>query len=263
MIRYLKAIPLFLLMYVSDIHVKLKVQKITQKNTSRIGGSIKRNGELLVIKAIAPQSKVIFDVGANRGEWCEAALANASSSTLQTIYAFEPVPHTFTKLKEKISNENVITSNIAIGNINGTSKLVVPMTPSAQGASFFDRARFSVMKTCSITVPVRSLDSFCNEHGIEQIDLLKIDTEGAELAVLQGAASLLESKTVSAIQFEYGGTYKDAKIKLLDVYNLLTANGYQIYRISPNGLLEVDKWYSWLEDYKYSNYLALLPSIAT
>ena len=54
------------------------------------------------------------------------------------------------------------------------------------------------------TVHVCSLDDFCSHHEIENIDYLKIDTEGYELQVLQGAERLLQSGMIRFIELEAG-----------------------------------------------------------
>ena len=48
----------------------------------------------------------------------------------------------------------------------------------------------------------RSLDSYCKEVGVEFIDIVKLDTEGYELAVLQGAESLLRSGRIGMVYTE-------------------------------------------------------------
>ena len=102
-----------------------------------------------------------------------------------------------------------------------------------------------------------TLDSFCKKNQILHIDFLKIDTEGSELGVLLGAHNLLTNKQIEIIQFEYGGTYPDAGITLKEVYNLLEKNGYRVFRIIPNGLIQISRWRDALENARYSNYLAI------
>ena len=109
-----------------------------------------------------------------------------------------------------------------------------------------------------IVVNVNTLDSFCLENLVSHIDFLKIDTEGEELNVLKGASSLLKNKLISVIQFEYGGCYIDSETTLKEVYNLLVKHGFEIFRISPKGLIKIGKWKEQIENYKYCNYLAVL-----
>ena len=75
------------------------------------------------------------------------------------------------------------------------------------------------MTSNKIMLKVKTASSYIEEHNIENIDFLKIDTEGFELNVLHGFKDHI--KKVKIIQFEYGGTFLDSKVKLLDVVNYL------------------------------------------
>ena len=99
----------------------------------------------------------------------------------------------------------------------------------------------------------------CNEIGVTHIDLLKIDAEGAELFILQGASELLKNQAIRAIQFEYGLKYRDSGAKLADIFELLTPYGFTIFRVLPDGLLLIDSVKEELECYRDTNYLSLLP----
>lgn len=54
------------------------------------------------------------------------------------------------------------------------------------------------------TVNVKTVDNFCMNENIDEIDFLKIDTEGADLEVLHGAAQMLKTQSVKLIQTEVG-----------------------------------------------------------
>ena len=86
---------------------------------------------------------------------------------------------------------------------------------------------------------------------------MKIDTEGNELYVLLGAEKLLQKQAIDIIQFEYGGCYLDSKTTLHQVYRYLRSKGYTIYRIASDGLIEIPIWHKKLENFAYSNYLAV------
>jgi len=106
-------------------------------------------------------------------------------------------------------------------------------------------------------VDLKRIDTFCEENQIKHINFLKIDTEGHELFVLQGAEKLISSQNVDMIQFEYGGCYLDSKTTLKEVYNFLNSKSYTIYRITGKGLIKISKWRAGLENFCYSNFLAV------
>src|SRR6185295_6677499 len=56
----------------------------------------------------------------------------------------------------------------------------------------------------SVVVPLTTLDDFCAQQGLSQVDLMKVDVEGAELKVFRGAKALLASSGAPIIMFEVG-----------------------------------------------------------
>ncbi|MCX5921940.1 MAG: FkbM family methyltransferase [Candidatus Dependentiae bacterium] len=217
------------------------------------------NGELAIIKSILQNGSTVFDVGANKGEWSQHLLA--SKSNIQ-LHAFEPIPTIFHLLKKNIARDSVTTHNLAISDEDGENDFFYydKNSDASEVSSFYHRPIVdSILNTKPITIKVttKTLDSFCHAQNIQHIDFLKIDTEGSELNVLKGASSLLHNGSIKIMQFEYGGTYLDAAITLKEVYDLLTNNNYAVFRIIPQGLVEITQWSPTLENYRYSNYLAL------
>lgn len=101
------------------------------------------------------------------------------------------------------------------------------------------------------------LDDYCEREDIGQIDLLKIDVEGHELSVLQGSTRMLSQGRIKRIQFEYGGTFIDARILLKDMFELLTAYSFLLYKIYPNEIMLVERYEQRLENFQYQNWVAL------
>jgi FkbM family methyltransferase len=128
-----------------------------------------------VLKSAVAENGVVFDCGANRGEFgrrCRDALD-------ARVYAFEADP----SLAAALPNEKRFESfNYAITAIDGTLTLSRTTAGSTSTTGFLAHA-FQTSDT--FTVPSRSLDSLCRELGIDYIDVLKLDIEGAELEVLE------------------------------------------------------------------------------
>ncbi|KKP27047.1 MAG: Methyltransferase FkbM family [candidate division TM6 bacterium GW2011_GWF2_30_66] len=217
------------------------------------------NGELNIIKKIIKPGDVVFDVGANVGEWSTHVFSNVDSIL---IHSFEPIKFVYDKLKNNLMNKNVVTHNMALSNNTG-SKIFYYYPVNSELSGFYDRdilrEKFNI-RAEKILVDVSTIDLFCNENEISHIDFLKIDTEGEELNVLLGAKSFLEQKRISIVQFEYGGTYLDSKIKLKQVFDLFMGFNYLIFKIIPNGLMRITQWEDELENYAYANYLAVVES---
>ena len=117
-----------------------------------------------------------------------------------------------------------------------------------------DKFRFESKR---VKIKTNTVDIFCDKNKVNQIDLLKIDTEGAESRVLRGAKRMIENNQISMIQFEYGGCYIDAGEKLEDLYRMFINNEYLIFRIFKDGLIHIHEWNEGLENFLLSNYLAV------
>lgn len=220
---------------------------------------IHTDGELHLMQQLLRPEAVVFDVGANMGEWSLHALGVEASIHL---YAFEPLPVVFTDLQDKLSAYPYAQAfNLALSNqIGKTTFCYYDETYEFSGLSgFYVR---EVLKNDHqppklIEVAQDTLSHFCLDHGIKQIDFLKIDAEGAEWLILNGAKTMIEENKIQAIQFEYGGCYLDAHTKLEDIFYFLTSRGYALYRIMPHGLIQITKWNPRLENFNLSNYVAL------
>jgi methyltransferase FkbM-like protein len=104
---------------------------------------------------------------------------------------------------------------------------------------------------------VVTIDEFARTRGIDEIELLKIDAEGAELDVLQGAGDLIRERRIKAIQFEIGEPDAVRNIWMRNYYDLL--NGYSLYRLLPRGLLPLGPYRPTTHEvFRFQNVVAML-----
>ena len=149
--------------------------------------------------------RTFFDVGANIGQTSSLAL---SSFREAQVFAFEPDPLTFSKLVQCLGKHpRLATYNFAIGNACGA----VPFFrySSSTLSSLISDAQYPMRKGVTaqkITVDCTTLTDFCSANGIHLIDVLKIDTEGADLLVLQGGEQLLSAGRVRFVYVEFNDT---------------------------------------------------------
>ncbi len=242
----------------------LKIEKDNSYNKSYDVCSPSENGEFNLISNIEFQNlnPIIFDVGANKGSWAIKVSEHFSNAR---IHAFEPVLDTFNDLVENTNGINIKCNNLAILDKLGQTNFYYYGRKDAKHlselSSIYKRSEeiernFGLTKSI-LTVNTTTISSYCNENNIKNIDFLKIDTEGAEHNVINGAMDLIKSRLITYIQFEYGGTYLDSKNTLKNMYNILSEY-YLIYKILPKSLLDTNQWDERLEDYKYANYIAIL-----
>ena len=213
------------------------------------------DGELLMIKSFIQKGDTVIDAGAHVGDWSSLVLEHTQNDC--SVYSFEPVPHFFNKLTNALG-DRASCYNSALGNSEISTVMNYYYEESEGCSSLFERKVLNSIPVKKIDIQVTYLDKFCQDNNIDHIDFLKIDTEGCEWDVLQGANDLITNKKIPIIQFEYGGTYPDADITLQQVYTYLTSKGYAIFRINSDGLIHTPQWKKKLENFHLSNYLAVL-----
>lgn len=200
---------------------------------------------------------VIFDVGANVGNYSK----NLRNNNLRAkIYAFEPHPVTFRKLKEHTSSLNIHTSNVAVGASTGSLKLYdYANNDGSSHASLYKAVIEDIHKAKSTeyTIDVITLDDFCHQANIDKIDLLKIDTEGHELEVLKGGEVLIKAGKVDLIHFEFNEMNVASRVFFKDFWDFLP--NYDFYRMLPNGLVHIETYNPvFCEIFAYQNIVAKL-----
>jgi FkbM family methyltransferase len=144
----------------------------------------------------------IFDVGASEGESTLEALNEFPKAR---VLGFEPHPSTFATLMAKVGgNPRFQGFNVALGTDIGEVEMIEydrfkanSLTPNNPHATRFNK------HGRSIRVQETTLDTFCSEHSIENIDLLKTDVEGFDLVVLQGSCLMLKKRAVKFVLVEF------------------------------------------------------------
>lgn len=201
---------------------------------------------------------VVFDVGAHVGNYSmNVLLANPNSK----IFAFEPHPKTYKQLILNIRSENFKAFNFGVGHENGVFELYDYDTKDGSShASLYRDVIKDLHKGNPVAYPVKiiTLDEFVENHKIETIDLLKIDTEGNEFNVLLGCKNLLRNNRIKAIHFEFNEMNIISKVSFKDFWDYLKE--YEFYRILPAGELLKIKNYSpiYCEIYAFQNIVAIL-----
>jgi FkbM family methyltransferase len=228
------------------------------------------NGERMVqatvLEHAAPSGAlVVFDVGANVGDWTAMLIDEAAVHRRQAIdvYAFEPAARTFQSLSSRLGNERRARVELvkrALSDAPGELTLHVP--GGGAGTSSLHGLSLEV-ESQSEQVAVTTLDAFCSERQINNIDLLKVDTEGHDLVVLEGARDLLARRAIDVIQLEYNHRWVFARKLLRDVFDLLSPLGYEIGKVTPLGVERYTAWHPELESYREGNYLAFQPQWST
>lgn len=165
---------------------------------------------------------MVFDVGANIGQ---SSLEFSTAYPSSHVHAFEPVGAAYAELVENVSQaRNVSCHQVALSDSERTGLI------TSNGKSTGNRLIPGVARGKTETVQIMTGDKFCADQGIERIDFLKVDAEGADLSVLVGFSGMLRTRCFQMIQVETGLSPENNRHASLEqISHFLFPFGYRIY----------------------------------
>jgi FkbM family methyltransferase len=201
-----------------------------------------------------------FDIGANVG-----VFTCLMASQGHTVHSFEPVPETFCRLKHNVKFNGLLNrahlNCLAVGkeqrlvtfhieeNSASTNQLALPGESSTNNA------------TSTQVVAAIDLDGYCRSQGVEFIDFLKIDVEGMEPYVLQGAKELLRSRKIAAILIEICPVnLRSVGLSPADLYREFETVRYSPHALGDDGKPGAKLTLPEIEAMRLAN-IALLPRV--
>lgn len=201
----------------------------------RLGARRKDLDPYLATRAlVTADAPVIFDVGANVGATARRYRALFPRAA---IHCFEPYPPSFARLSAALSGDALVSLHpTALSSAPGRALLNVNRNAETNSLLPSDRRaeRYwgeGLLETESeIEVPLQTLDGFCAERSIAGIDVLKIDVQGAEYSVLEGADALLAAARIGVIYMEViiAPTYVGQR-RLVDYLALASEKNYELF----------------------------------
>lgn len=191
----------------------------------------------LVSRALGPGG-VFVDVGANQGFY--TILASRLVGPSGHVYAFEPAPTEAGKLHSNLRLNrcrNVTVESVAVGAAPGRAPFHLYLGHQGSWSGLRQGASDVAVKAQVIDVPVVRLDDYFAGLPLHRLDMMKIDVEGGELPVLQGAAGLIEKfHPIIICEVEPRRTAQwgyDASA----ILKALEAKGYRWRSVTRDGLL--------------------------
>lgn len=167
------------------------------------------------IKPHLPSSPIIVEAGAYKGK---ETIKLATMVPQSTVHAFEPVPEIFEQLKANTAHlPNVHCYQIALSNKTGSTLMHLSEHPdrpgiTSQGNSLLapkERLALSpLIFPKTIEVPTITLDDWAKKQNIDHVDLLWLDLQGLELAVMQSSAIIFPTVKVILTEVEFAQAYE-------------------------------------------------------
>lgn len=200
---------------------------------------------------------VIFDVGANVGEWSQGFL---SACPMARLYLFEPSEGPQKAIRSRNLRDTVLIP-CAVGKQPGKARL--HLSSEVDGtASLYVRGDscFRHKQYRSVEVDVITLDEVIQQQNLDFVDFIKMDIEGHELQALEGAHAAFQARRIGALSFEFGSANINSRTFFRDLWDFLTGQDFGISRITPSGLLlPVPDYHEDCEYFRgFSNYIAVL-----
>ena len=175
------------------------------------------------------EPKVIFDIGACEGE---DSIRYSFLFKTATIYSFEPLPDNYNKCLNnfaKFTNNRIRSFQLALSSSDGSAKFYVSSgNPDGVIQSDWDYGnkssslyppdtsykQFEWLKfEKQIEVKTQTISSFCLDQSIQKIDFIHMDVQGAELDVLKGIGSILNTITAIWLEVENISMYEGQPLK--------------------------------------------------
>jgi FkbM family methyltransferase len=198
----------------------------------------KTNGEYYFYNLIKNRITTIFDIGCNNH--------SLFTDFEGIVHYFDPVESFIEGLKSQPNKNSKSFFNIYGLGDNFELAYYYP-----RYESFINRTiscKDDDANNCRILKLMRG-DEYMKRNNIENIDFIKIDTEGFELKVLHGFGEYL--RNINIIQFEYGGTFLDTNVKLFDIIKYLKSYNFTNFSYLTNdGLVHITDY---TDHYNYCN----------
>lgn len=189
------------------------------------------------VKKLIKPGDTCFDIGGSFG-WYTILLSKLIGRNGE-VHSFEPISINYEMLNENVKKNlcnNVILNQIALDESSGERELYVSDIGVSGSFELHKHDRSYETSLCRTI----TLDQYCKEHEVSNIDFLKADIEGAELLMIKGGSSTIESTMpIMLVEIQESST-KLFGYKPFDIFNYIYKFGYNSYYI--NNDIELEKF---------------------
>ena len=198
------------------------------------------SGEYGFLRRLSAVSELtVFDVGAHLGDYAVRLLELQRNAR---IWCFEPHPGTFKRLSSVAERSGFTAVNLGLSDAPGRVGLY-DYAETAESGSSHATLHADVIEgihhgeATEREVDVTTVDLYMESERIPHVNLLKVDAEGHELAILRGAREAIVSGKVDVVQFEFNEMNVMSRVFFKDFYEALP--GYSLYRMVVDGLAPI------------------------
>ena len=228
----------------------------------RFGNSPDSNGEFrLLAELIAGSRKppVIVDIGANIGEYSSEVSKLLKGNGL--LFAAEPCSGTHQTLIKNTSGLPTPVNYLKVAFSDSVGQVELFVVGAGAGTNSLEKE----ITTANSTewVERTTIDAFLEASTVKEIDLVKVDTEGHDFAVIRGAVNSLKAGKIGVLQFEYNWRWMGQRAFLRDVFNFIGDMNYNFGRVTPAGVELHKQWCPALETLVEDNYVIIRKDIQT
>lgn len=200
---------------------------------------------LEALLSAVPEDGVVLDIGANIGAF---SLPLAARAKRGTVHSFEPTSSATTRLQRNIELNglhNVVVNQCAASSGSDAMSLWVPeahwkgrLYNSGRTSAYVGEASPGWRRE---EVAAIRLDDYVARQRLQRVDAIKIDVEGAELDVLEGASGLIRDFRPIVVMEMNDGPLRAAGRSVAEVLQFWRDHGYRMGTIAAGGRIRWDR----------------------
>lgn len=245
---------------IGNSKVSIKFLSVLEHGIARLlgkgwgSGTVEKEFSSAVKLLTKKSPRLCIDIGGNKGTYTEEIVKRFSECK---VVVFEPGEINIKAMNVKFSHlPNVTLEKSAVSNEVGNATLYSDEDGSGLASLTkrnLDHLSIDFENTESVAT-LRFEDYWKTKLDSQHIDICKIDIEGHELDALLGFGEAI--KYISVIQFEFGGCNIDTRTFFQDFWYFFKEHEFELFRISPIGLIHLPRYRAIDEHFSTTNYLA-------
>lgn len=194
----------------------------------------------MAIYKLCEKGMTVLDIGANIG--CHTFGFSKLVGSNGKVIAFEPTSFAFKKLERNLQlndADNVVLEKIALSNENRTNEEVSfrsswPLDhKNRSGIHPVDHGQMGLKDIVSFV----KLDDYVKQNNLNKVDIIKLDVDGFEYRIVQGALNTLKMHPPIIIMELVSYTHEEIGDSVFDLVTLLSDLGYSFYSIKDMRML--------------------------